>query len=310
MSYPPQRPLWRVYLVFLVPMVLSNILQGLSGTLNGIYIGQMLGTHALAAVSGMFPIVFFFISLVIGIGAGAGQHISPDGDDHFGAFRPVAGGQICQRATFGQREMRAAEGHKINLLRPEVQFSPNAGKVGAGDGDNVGRFGEVCRLGRVARDMQHRCGRSGAEGRAHRLEIVVRRGGRLQPGQEGDAVWRKLTRDIAQNWPKCVIMARRKFDLYTAARGTVGGQIDARQRRAPGHRDEEITIVKYILADPAFLAEVQTVVREMVILIAADAVTNVDHVQGAGAPGFHERVSEYAKRAGESALEPTSPRFQ
>src|SRR5690606_30797791 len=56
---------------FLVPMVLSNILQGLSGTLNGIFIGQMLGTHALAAVSGMFPIVFFFISLVIGIGAGA-----------------------------------------------------------------------------------------------------------------------------------------------------------------------------------------------------------------------------------------------
>lgn len=66
-----QPPLWRVYLFFLVPMVLSNILQGLSGTLNGIYIGQMLGTHALAAVSGMFPIVFFFISLVIGIGAGA-----------------------------------------------------------------------------------------------------------------------------------------------------------------------------------------------------------------------------------------------
>lgn len=66
-----QGPLWRVYLVFLVPMVLSNILQGLSGTLNGIFIGQMLGTHALAAVSGMFPIVFFFISLVIGLGAGA-----------------------------------------------------------------------------------------------------------------------------------------------------------------------------------------------------------------------------------------------
>ncbi|WP_372659965.1 MATE family efflux transporter, partial [Hydrogenophaga sp.] len=68
---PAQRPLWRVYLVFLAPMVLSNILQSLSGTLNGIYIGQLLGTHALAAVSGMFPIVFFFISLVIGLGAGA-----------------------------------------------------------------------------------------------------------------------------------------------------------------------------------------------------------------------------------------------
>ncbi|MCB2017550.1 MAG: MATE family efflux transporter, partial [Hydrogenophaga sp.] len=52
-------------------MVASNILQGLSGTLNGIYIGQMLGTHALAAVSGMFPIVFFFVSLIIGLGSGA-----------------------------------------------------------------------------------------------------------------------------------------------------------------------------------------------------------------------------------------------
>jgi putative MATE family efflux protein len=67
----PVRPLWRIYLVFLAPMVLSNLLQSLSGTLNGIYIGQLLGTHALAAVSGMFPVIFFFISLVIGLGAGA-----------------------------------------------------------------------------------------------------------------------------------------------------------------------------------------------------------------------------------------------
>lgn len=68
---PPTRALWLVYLMFLAPMVLSNLLQSLSGTINGIYIGQMLGTHALAAVSGMFPVMFFFISLVIGIGAGA-----------------------------------------------------------------------------------------------------------------------------------------------------------------------------------------------------------------------------------------------
>ncbi|NVZ74735.1 MATE family efflux transporter, partial [Pseudomonas gingeri] len=67
----PQRPLWQVYLVFLAPMVLSNFLQSFSGTLNSIYIGQMLGTQALAAVSGMFPVVFFFIALIIGLGAGA-----------------------------------------------------------------------------------------------------------------------------------------------------------------------------------------------------------------------------------------------
>lgn len=52
-------------------MVLANILQSLSGSINGVYIGQMLGTDALAAVAGMFPVVFFFIALVIGIGAGA-----------------------------------------------------------------------------------------------------------------------------------------------------------------------------------------------------------------------------------------------
>jgi Na+-driven multidrug efflux pump len=38
-------------------MVVANLLQGLSGTLNNVFIGQMLGTHALAAVSGMFPII-------------------------------------------------------------------------------------------------------------------------------------------------------------------------------------------------------------------------------------------------------------
>lgn len=67
-----QRPLWQTYLLFLAPMVLSNFLQSMSGTINSIYIGQMLGTQALAAVSGMFPIVFFFIALVIGLGVGAG----------------------------------------------------------------------------------------------------------------------------------------------------------------------------------------------------------------------------------------------
>jgi putative MATE family efflux protein len=64
-------PLWRVFLAFLGPMILANILQSLSGTLNNVFVGQMLGTQALAAVAGMFPIVFFFISLVIGVGAGA-----------------------------------------------------------------------------------------------------------------------------------------------------------------------------------------------------------------------------------------------
>jgi Na+-driven multidrug efflux pump len=64
-------PLWRTFLVFLGPMIVANLLQSLSGTLNNVFVGQMLGTQALAAVSGLFPLLFFFISLVIGVGAGA-----------------------------------------------------------------------------------------------------------------------------------------------------------------------------------------------------------------------------------------------
>jgi putative MATE family efflux protein len=65
------RALWKTFLFFLAPMLLSNILQSLSGTLNNIYIGQMIGVGALAAVSSFFPVMFFFIAFVIGLGAGA-----------------------------------------------------------------------------------------------------------------------------------------------------------------------------------------------------------------------------------------------
>ena len=63
--------MWKAFLVFLGPMMASNILQGLSGTINNVYLGQMLGVGAMASVSAFFPVMFFFISFVIGLGAGA-----------------------------------------------------------------------------------------------------------------------------------------------------------------------------------------------------------------------------------------------
>jgi len=51
-------------------MILSNVLQGLSGTINSVYLGRMMGVDALAAVSGFVPLIFFFISFVIGFGSG------------------------------------------------------------------------------------------------------------------------------------------------------------------------------------------------------------------------------------------------
>ena len=65
------KPLWQRFVVFLLPLMLSNILQSLSGTINNIYIGQMIGVNALAAVSVFFPIMIFLISFVIGLASGA-----------------------------------------------------------------------------------------------------------------------------------------------------------------------------------------------------------------------------------------------
>ena len=64
-------PLWRTFLVFLAPMMLSNILQALFGTINNVYLGQMIGVRALAAVSVFFPLMFFFIAFIMGLGSGA-----------------------------------------------------------------------------------------------------------------------------------------------------------------------------------------------------------------------------------------------
>ena len=64
------KPLWQAFLVFLGPMILANLLQSLSATANAFFIGQMLGTRALAAVAGVFPMLFVIVSLILGVGAG------------------------------------------------------------------------------------------------------------------------------------------------------------------------------------------------------------------------------------------------
>jgi putative MATE family efflux protein len=71
MTTPPQPPLWKAFLAFLAPLMLANILQSLSGTINNIYLGQMIGVGALAAASTFFPVLLFFISFIMGLGAGA-----------------------------------------------------------------------------------------------------------------------------------------------------------------------------------------------------------------------------------------------
>ncbi|KKB77955.1 hypothetical protein VW35_12515 [Devosia soli] len=65
------RPLWQRFALFLLPLMASNILQALSGTINSIYVGQLIGVEALAATATFFPIMFFLMSFIIGLSAGS-----------------------------------------------------------------------------------------------------------------------------------------------------------------------------------------------------------------------------------------------
>lgn len=64
-------PMWRRLLVFLVPLMLSNVLQSASSTFNSIFVGRLIGVDALAAISAFFPVLFFLISFLIGLSSGA-----------------------------------------------------------------------------------------------------------------------------------------------------------------------------------------------------------------------------------------------
>jgi putative MATE family efflux protein len=69
MSAP--KPLWKGFLRFLAPLMLSNALQSLFGTVSNVYLGQMIGVDALAAVSTFFPVFFFLFAFVMGLSTGA-----------------------------------------------------------------------------------------------------------------------------------------------------------------------------------------------------------------------------------------------
>ncbi|MCX5495935.1 MATE family efflux transporter [Kaistia dalseonensis] len=98
----PEGPLWKTFLIFLGPMMLSNVLQALSGTVNNIYLGQMIGVNALAAVSAFFPILFLFISFIIGLGAGASVLIGQAyGAKEYDSVKAVAGTTLTVAILFG-----------------------------------------------------------------------------------------------------------------------------------------------------------------------------------------------------------------
>jgi len=55
----------------LIPLMLSNVLQSVGHTANAVYLGRLVGVKSLAAVSAIFPIIFFLISFLIGLASGS-----------------------------------------------------------------------------------------------------------------------------------------------------------------------------------------------------------------------------------------------
>jgi putative MATE family efflux protein len=94
-------PLWKNFLVFLLPMMASNILQSLFGTINNVYLGQMIGVDALAAVTVFFPVMFAFIALVMGLSSGASVLIGQAyGAGDLGKVKAVAGTALSVALLF------------------------------------------------------------------------------------------------------------------------------------------------------------------------------------------------------------------
>jgi putative MATE family efflux protein len=65
------KPMWQILLVFLVPFMIGNVVLSASQTMASIWIGRLISTQALGAISAVFPIVFLLFSFVFGVSSGA-----------------------------------------------------------------------------------------------------------------------------------------------------------------------------------------------------------------------------------------------
>ncbi|MGQ0684587.1 MATE family efflux transporter [Bradyrhizobium sp.] len=127
-------PLRKNFLVFLLPMMASNILQSLFGTINNVYLGQMIGVDALAAVTVFFPVMFAFIAFVIGLSTGASILIGQAfGAGEHGKVKAIAGTALsiallfaAAIALFGSlfaRELVIALATPANILDEATSYA-------------------------------------------------------------------------------------------------------------------------------------------------------------------------------------------
>jgi MATE family, multidrug efflux pump len=86
------KPMWQILLVFLIPLVLSNVLQSAAQTMASIWIGRLISTQALGAISAVFPIVFLLFSFVFGVSSGSSVLVGQAfGAQDFHKVKKIAG---------------------------------------------------------------------------------------------------------------------------------------------------------------------------------------------------------------------------
>jgi putative MATE family efflux protein len=128
------KPIWRTMLVFLIPLMLSNVLQSASQTFTSIFLGRLLGVGALAASSSMFPVLFFLISFFFGIssastvliGQAYGAHDQPRLSRSAGttlSFAVVFGVVIGILGLFNDRRMMELIGTPPDIINDAVAYA-------------------------------------------------------------------------------------------------------------------------------------------------------------------------------------------
>lgn len=85
-------PILKTLLLFSIPMLLSNVLQTLNGSVNAIWVGRLLGEAALAATANANIVMFLVFAAVFGFGMATTVRVG----QHFGA-RDIE----AARRTFG-----------------------------------------------------------------------------------------------------------------------------------------------------------------------------------------------------------------
>jgi Na+-driven multidrug efflux pump len=64
-------PIARTLLMFALPVLGSNVLQSLNGSINAVWVGRFLGESALTATSNANLVLFLLLGTVFGIGMAA-----------------------------------------------------------------------------------------------------------------------------------------------------------------------------------------------------------------------------------------------